>query len=83
MIQMFRSRCGTRGKMRSIKEMQQKIFSSLKLNKNSYTCGRSPSSLPHLIIGMEIEFLAHFYSRNYENEIEKWQGATFTLGYYI
>jgi hypothetical protein len=32
---------------------------------------RSPSSLPHLI-GTKIKFLAHFYSRKYENGIEKW-----------
>jgi hypothetical protein len=34
-------------------------------------------TLPHLIIGMKNEFLAHFYSRNYENELGKWQGAPF------
>jgi hypothetical protein len=30
----------------------------------------SPSSILHLIIRMEIEFLTHFYSRKYEIKLE-------------
>jgi hypothetical protein len=29
----------------------------------------SPSSLPHLIHGMKIEFVAHFYSREYKMKL--------------
>jgi hypothetical protein len=37
-------------------------------------------SLPHLIIGIKTRFLIHFYSRHYENEIRKWQGAPTLYG---
>jgi hypothetical protein len=56
---------------------------SIGTNKITSNLWRSPSSLPHLIIEMKNEFLTHFYSRNYENKIEKWQGATSTQGSYI
>jgi hypothetical protein len=37
-----------------------------KINKITTDPRRSPPSLPLLIIGMKIEFLAHFYSKKYE-----------------
>jgi hypothetical protein len=36
---------------------------------------RSPPILPYLI-GTKNKLLTHFYSRNYKNELSKWQEAT-------
>jgi hypothetical protein len=46
---------------------------SLRINKITSDPRRSPPSLPHLIIGMKNEFLAHFYSRKCKNE--SWEVA--------
>jgi hypothetical protein len=59
------------------------IIVPLKFNVITTNPRRSPPSLPHLIIRMENKFLPHFYARHYGNEIEKWQGASSTLGSYI
>jgi hypothetical protein len=48
------------------------IIFSLKSNAITTDPQRSPPSLPHLIIGMENKFLAHFYFRHYKNKIGKW-----------
>jgi hypothetical protein len=41
-------------------------FFSIEIYKTTYEPRRSPSSLPHLIIEIENEFLTHFYSTKYE-----------------
>jgi hypothetical protein len=41
----------------------------IQINTTTFNPRRSPSSHPHLIIGMKNEFLAHFYSRNYEMKL--------------
>jgi hypothetical protein len=61
-------------------KIRSKTVFSLRTNKSTTDPRRSSPSLPHLIIGRKNRFLAHFYSRHYENEIMKWQGAPSTLG---
>jgi hypothetical protein len=61
-------------------KVRLKMDFSLRTKKSITDPRRSPSSCPHLIIGRKNRFLAHFYSRHYENEIRKWRGAPSTLG---
>jgi hypothetical protein len=49
--------------------MKIKINFSLTNSRIIINSRRSPSSLPHLICEKKNESLAHFYSRNYGNEI--------------
>jgi hypothetical protein len=58
--------------MRSKREFSTKIW-------HDYDHGghRPPSSFNWKL---KIEFLKHFYSRNYEDEIEKWQGTSTLKG---
>jgi hypothetical protein len=66
----FRSGENKEENQKGHKQDPNKSF-SLKFNKVILNLRRSPPSLPHLIIGIKDEFLTHFYSRNYENEIRK------------
>jgi hypothetical protein len=49
--------------------LDAKIDFLLKSSKITTDSRRSPPSLPHLIIGIEIKFLSHFYSRKYEMKL--------------
>jgi hypothetical protein len=53
--------------------LNEKSVFPLRINKITYDPWRSPPSLPHLIIGIKNEFLAHFYSSECENE--NWEVA--------
>jgi hypothetical protein len=50
---------------------RRKIQNFIEIHIRFLQLQKSLSSLPYLIIGMKIEFLAHFYFRKYENEIGK------------
>jgi hypothetical protein len=53
-----------------IPKTYKSIF-SLKINKITSDSQRSPSSLPHMIIGTrKLEYLAHSYSKKYEMKLE-------------
>jgi hypothetical protein len=52
----------------------------IEINKATIVPRKSPPSLPHMVIGIRIEFLAHSYSRKYEIKLGKWQGAPSLYG---